>query len=318
MTVREPARALVLGSSLSRGLAILAVLACAAAVAGCGIGAGDRSDGDARLVVTRDYGSEDVLEATVEDSTDSDSVIRVLDREAEITTRYGGGFVQSIDGIAGGTDASRSHDWFFYVNGIESPVGAAEVGVQPGDSIWWDHHDWTDVMRVPAVVGSFPQPFAAFEGAGPVEVGCATEPTVCESAREALEYEGVAAETVAAGETQPGDRPRLLVGELDALGDDRVAGLLRLGPGRSGVFARPTRDGSDLELLDERGAIERRGQFGLIAAATRADEAPTWLITGTSAELVAEAAELLGGRSLHNRFALAVDGNGETIPVPVR
>lgn len=318
MTIRGPARAWVFGTSLSRKLATVAALACTVAVAGCGVGAGDRSEGEARLIVTRDYGSQDVLEATVEDPTESDSVIRVLDREAEITTRYGGGFVQSIEGIAGGTDGGRSHDWFFYVNGIESSVGAAEVDVEPGDSIWWDHHDWTDVMRVPAVVGSFPQPFAAFEGAGPVEVGCATEPSVCESAREALEYEGVAAETLAAGDTRPGDRPRLLVGELDALGDDRVASALRVGPGRSGVFARPAREGSELELLDERAAIEQRGQFGLIAAATHADEAPTWLITGTSAELVAEAVKLLGGGSLHNRFALAVDRDGETIPVPVR
>ena len=29
-------------------------------------------------------------------------MIRFLDREAEITTRYGGGFVQSINGTAGG------------------------------------------------------------------------------------------------------------------------------------------------------------------------------------------------------------------------
>ena len=51
----------------------------------------------------------------------------MLDREAEITTRYGGGFVQSIDGLEGALDAGRSLDWFFFVNGIESSTGAAEV-----------------------------------------------------------------------------------------------------------------------------------------------------------------------------------------------
>ena len=54
-------------------------------------------------------------------------MIRFLDREADITTRYGGGFVQSIDGLAGAGAGGRRYDWFFYVNGIESPVGAAEV-----------------------------------------------------------------------------------------------------------------------------------------------------------------------------------------------
>ena len=26
-------------------------------------------------------------------------------------------------------------------------------------AIWWDHHDWSATMRIPAVVGSFPEPF---------------------------------------------------------------------------------------------------------------------------------------------------------------
>ena len=76
-------------------------------------------------------------------------MIRLLDREAEITTRYGGGFVQSIDGPGGRRAAGRRSDWFFYVNGIESAVGAADVRVRGGDRIWWDYRDWTDAMRVP-------------------------------------------------------------------------------------------------------------------------------------------------------------------------
>jgi hypothetical protein len=301
-------------------LTAAAALALAVAAAGCGIGAGKASDGEAALTVTRDYGVEDVVEATIESPAPADTVIRALDRETEITTRYGGGFVQAIEGIAGGTDGGRSRDWFFYVNGVESPVGAAEVGVQPGDRIWWDHHDWTDVMRVPAVVGSFPQPFvSAFEeSAIPIEVGCAAERPACETAREALEDEGVAAETVELGETEPGERPRLLVGELEALAVDRVARLLGAGPERSGVFARPGNDGSKLELLDEGAATDRSGGFGLVAATVRAEEAPTWVITGTEADLVDAAAELLGGALLKNRFALAVDEDGETISLPVR
>ena len=86
-------------------------------------------------------------------------MIRLLDREADITTRYGGGFVQSIDGLAG-VERRTTLDWFFYVNGIESPVGAADVQVQGGDRIWWDYRDWTAAMSVPAVVGSWPEPFA--------------------------------------------------------------------------------------------------------------------------------------------------------------
>ena len=67
-----------------------------------------------------------MVEATVEDPDESETVLRMLDREADIETRYGGGFVQSIEGVAGSTEGERRLDWFFYVNGIESPVGSAE------------------------------------------------------------------------------------------------------------------------------------------------------------------------------------------------
>ena len=33
--------------------------------------------------------------------TESDTVMRVLERSARVSTRYGGGFVQSIDGVEG-------------------------------------------------------------------------------------------------------------------------------------------------------------------------------------------------------------------------
>ena len=91
-------------------------------------------------------------------------MLRFLDRSAHITTRYGGGFVQSIDGLAGAESGGRRFDWFFYVNGIESPVGSTQVPVKGGDRIWWDYRDWTSAMSVPAVVGSWPQPFAAAKG----------------------------------------------------------------------------------------------------------------------------------------------------------
>src|SRR5688500_7801814 len=130
----------------------------AAGGAGCGFGPGASREGEATLTVTRDYGAEVLVEASGEDPPASETVMRMLDREAEIETRYGGGFVQSIEGISGTADGGRTSDWFFYMNGIESSVGAAEAPVRGGDRVWWDHRDWTKAMRVPAVVGSWPEP----------------------------------------------------------------------------------------------------------------------------------------------------------------
>ena len=119
--------------------------------------------------MTRDYGADELIEATLEDPPESETVMRMLDSEAEIETRYGGGFVQSIEGISGTAEGGRTSDWFFYMNGVESSIGAAEAEVRGGDRIWWDHRDWTEAMRVPAVVGSWPEPFLqASAGLGPL------------------------------------------------------------------------------------------------------------------------------------------------------
>src|SRR5258706_8162538 len=112
-------------------VATVMALVCALAVAACGLGAGPTSSGTATLTVTRNYGSRILVQARATDPPSSESVIRFLDSQADITTRYGGGFVQSIDGLSG----TGSSDWFFYVNGIESPVGSADVQLKAGDKI---------------------------------------------------------------------------------------------------------------------------------------------------------------------------------------
>ena len=169
---------------------MVVAVALAATTTGCGLGPGDSSPGTATLTVTRDYGADPVLEASESDPSESETVIRFLDREAEITTRYGGGFVQSIDGTAGGVEGGRSNDWFFFVNGIESPRGSAEVAVRGGDRIWWDYRDWTAAISTPAVVGSWPEPFlqASAEPANrlAVSVGCLAPSAVCDDVSGAL------------------------------------------------------------------------------------------------------------------------------------
>ena len=101
--------------------------------------------------------------------------MRVLQGAYDVKTRYGGGFVQEIDGMAGGRADGRRADWFYYVNGIEAPIGAAERRLSAGERVWWDHHTWEAAQRIPAVVGSFPEPFATgLEGKRfPVKLVCA-------------------------------------------------------------------------------------------------------------------------------------------------
>ena len=137
------------------GLAALAAIAAAVTVAGCGFGAGPGTK-DASIQVTSDFGSHLIGRAVERHVPGAETVMSLLERHFKVTTRYGGGFAESIDGHSGGS----SHlDWFYYVNGIEAPQGAAATDVHKGDHIWWDLHDWAATDSVPAVVGSYPEPF---------------------------------------------------------------------------------------------------------------------------------------------------------------
>jgi hypothetical protein len=300
----------------ARGAVVVAALAVAAT--GCGLGPGESSPGVATLTVTHDYGVEPVLTASEESPAAAETVIRFLDRAAEITTRYGGGFVESIDGTAGEIADGRSRDWFFFVNGIESPRGGAEVSVRGGDRIWWDYRDWTDAMRAPAVVGSWPEPFlqASSETAerSPVVVECLGAAGPCDEVGERLEAEGV---TVGG----PGDEasPRVLVGPWDKVRSDPVAAQLGEDPATSGVFARFEADGGgwDLLALDERADEAERieGAGGLVAGLRRGEEPATWVVTGTDAPGLENAVALLDADDLAGHYAIASSG-GVAIPLP--
>ena len=129
------------------GLALAGLLA-----AGCA--GSEEPSGRATLWVTRDRGERVVLVRTVPAGI---TAMQALEREADVETRYGGRFVQSIEGIEGNAAARR--DWFYFVNGVEADRSATEYRLRAGDVEWWDFRSWRRVMRVPVVVGAFPEPF---------------------------------------------------------------------------------------------------------------------------------------------------------------
>ncbi|MGH3102599.1 MAG: DUF4430 domain-containing protein [Gaiellaceae bacterium] len=133
-------------------LARLAAVWLVLLLAGCG-GTGEER-GTATLWITRDRGAEVLFQGTVPAGL---TVIQALRREAEVETRYGGRFVQAIDGVEGSLAGGR--DWFFFVNGVSADRGAAEYRLRPGEIAWWDYRRWQGGREVQVVVGAFPEPF---------------------------------------------------------------------------------------------------------------------------------------------------------------
>ncbi len=146
------------GAPLVRCLAPLLV---ALALAGCaGVGP-TAADGTSRLWVTRDRGSDVLVDSDV---AAGQTLLRALKSKTRVSTRYGGGFVQSIGGVAG--SASHHRDWFWFVNGLAGDRSASSYRLRDGDVAWWDYRDWSgDAATLEVVAGAFPEPFLhGFDG----------------------------------------------------------------------------------------------------------------------------------------------------------
>jgi Domain of unknown function (DUF4430) len=306
---------------VSRSLGPL-LASCLAAVllAGCGLGAGPAPSA-VHLTVTREFGATVVHSWSAPRVVGQETAMSLLMRNATVKTRYGGGFVESVDGLAGGEAGGQPRDWFYYVNGVEASKGATATNVHPGDHIWWDLHDWSQSESVPAVVGSFPEPF--LNGIGgkrlPVRIECAVVPGyACRTVTARLRALGVPAAIAAIGSGGEPETLRVMVGPWIAVASDPSTQGIERGPGTSGVYARFSAAGQTLTLLNERGAPTRTltAGTGLVAATRRAEDAPVWVVTGTDEAGVRRAAEAFDASALQDRFALAVTSTGTRLPVP--
>lgn len=296
-------------------------LILAAALAGCGVGPGAVA-GPATLTVTDGFGVDRVGGQASGEVTASETAMRQLERHHRVGTSYGGRYVTSIDGRGGGTVAGRPVDWFFYVNGVESPVGAAEARLNTGDDVWWDRRDWGGAVHVPAVVGAWPQPFRSGVAGKrlPVKIVCAPgSEGQCKAVEAALAKVGVTASRGIAGTAGTGSGLRILIGNWQAIRNDPSSRGIEAGPAVSGVYARPVDRGGSFELLDPSGRVVRalgRGA-GLVAATSTGAGPPTWVVTGVDQAGVEQAARSLGAEKLSRRYAVALEVTGAAVPLPV-
>jgi hypothetical protein len=294
-------------------------IATAGAIAGCGLGAGKGTSG-VTLTVTRDFGGVSVGSVAKGSTTGSQTVMRMLERSFHVSTRYGGGFVQSINGLSG---TSSRRDWFYYVNGIEASLGAAGTSVHRGDRIWWDLHDWSATDSIPAVVGSFPEPFVHGTGGRrlPTTLACAADAgAACKRVASEFHAIGVPAPTALIGTGSGSDSLAVEVGTWRDIKGELAATLIDHGPAASGIYARFTGPGgSSLQLLNPKGQVVRTlgAGAGLIAATGQSATGTVWLITGTDVAGVSAAAAALTPARLRDHFALAVQGRAD-LPVPLQ
>ena len=283
-------------------------------LAGCGLGPGKERKGAVELRVTRDFGQQPVRSVRFGKVREDETVMRLLRSRFDVQTRYGGRFVQAIGGVEGRGSGGR-RDWFFFVNGVEAHVGAAEYSVNPGDVVQWDYRRWDTAMSVPAIVGAFPQPFKSGVGGKrlPVRVECADAAArSCALVKQRLSDLGIVATGSSLGATGTQQVIRVVVAPWRKAKLVPSVASLADGPQKSGVFARFSGDGARLLLLDADGQVVRTApaRTGLVAGFAPSDKQIIWTVTGPDERSLEFAAGALDARTLRDAYAVAAGPAG--------
>jgi ABC-type dipeptide/oligopeptide/nickel transport system ATPase subunit len=91
--------------------------------------------GQVELLITRDFGQQVILHELV--TLDSGwTIMDLLQAKCDVKTRYGGGFIDSINQLKSSTGGLKGEmqDWFYYVNGI-CPDDRQDLGILADQSV---------------------------------------------------------------------------------------------------------------------------------------------------------------------------------------
>ncbi|HEU4965172.1 MAG TPA: DUF4430 domain-containing protein [Bacilli bacterium] len=265
--------------------------------------------GQYHLAVTQSFGSTNLFDQTVSFAPQQD-LLASMREHLKVETAYGGGFVNSINGIASGyTDKSiftrKKRDWFYYVNGSVGAVGANEYALRAADDVWWDYHDWSGSgSNAPCIIGAYPHPFTTgFNGAQPGTVIYYGGQHADDAKRlaGALQQAGAANVRTAAydgGNLLSLSTNAIVLGTWSELKGKSAIQELFSAPTRTGLYASFA-DGGVTALDFSGDATDLKGQAAILATGTgNGDTTPLWLVIGTEEKALDQAIDTLVGKSV--------------------
>jgi hypothetical protein len=280
------------------------------------------------VMVTKDFGQELILaqEIELEEGTDAMTALKAV---AEVETKYGGGFVEAINGLSSEYEGgNKKRDWLYYINGISLSLGAKDYILQDGDVEHWDFRDWSYRQMIPAIIGAFPQPFlSGVKGEVKPTAMVYDDPFAEEAKALATKLEGWGTSEVlltsaeALSEAVKESYNLIIIGKAD---NGLILELNQI-PKKLGFFARL--DGDKITVLDEKG--EPAGEYGVGWGLIQATQNPwspggvgsgesiVFIVTGTDEKGIKSAAQALINNSEGLRYAYAVlVNNNQIIKIP--
>ena len=281
------------------------------------------------LLITRDFGRQGLMQKNVSLPARA-TVLDLLQANAEVAAKWEGSFINSINGLksdSGGLSGKRT-DWFFFINGICSDVGAAEYSLRSGETVWWDYHLWGDIGPInAAVIGCYPEPFIhGYRGQvyATTLMSSANYQDLAAMLRSALQMQGV--KSVQSSQLsnemlQNRTGPVIVLGTWDELKQLPWLESLNKSYRKIGISVHFTDSG--VELLDGRNNVVRESgpNTGIIAstASGLGDARVLWLLVGTDAEGLKSAVDLLVNRPAQIQgFYQAAVISGSAVRLPLQ
>lgn len=275
--------------------------------------------GQVELLITRDFGQQVILHELV--TLDSGwTIMDLLQAKCDVKTRYGGGFIDSINQLKSSTGGLKGEmqDWFYYVNGICPDVGGLDYSLGAGEMVWWDYHPWQAGSSNSAVIGSYPEPFlSGYQGVvRPTTIVCPAE--IMESGQrlaESLKTQGVSeVKVVELKEAFLNKRngPTLVLGEWESLEGIEYLKELNQSYQRNGMSFHF--QDQQIQLLNFQGKVVEslEGSAGVIGATASVlgDPCPLWLVSGSDRSGFEQALELMikDPGDLTGKYNLAISG----------
>ncbi|WP_031514711.1 DUF4430 domain-containing protein [Desulfofalx alkaliphila] len=279
------------------------------------------------LWVTKDFGSEQMVSQEVAVGQNY-TVMDILHSNLSIETQYGGGFVASINNLESGYMGAdkKKWDWFYYMNGIMTSVGAQDYSPGPREVIWWDYHTWGASYFTPAVIGAFPEPFVSgYQGKNPgttvlVTDGCEEEGErlaqyLRNSGVKTVEIKPYSEELVAADQ-----RITIVVGLWNQLGQDKQIQGLQKHREKTGLYVKfDPQYFSSLNIYGHEVERYHENTGAIVATGTgMGDVTPLWLVTGLDKRGLEKAVNLLinDAAKIKQHFGAIVTDHG-VVAVPV-
>ncbi len=310
-------------------LILLFISGCANESEDTGVLNNDNINNQVKLVVTKDYGKEDLFygEVKIEEGY---TVMDILEENVELGTKWGGEFVSEINGIKmdNGLESGKRQDWFYFVNGVCADVGAGGYELSPGDIVWWDYHPWESIKSAnAAVIGAYPEPFIngyTDEEKTVVLMTSKDKLDLAEELKKSMEEVGVSnIEVKELNETELENRnnPTILLGKWNDINNiDYIEGLNESYQ-KTGLNLHFTE--KEIELLDYSGNIAQKvsNDIGVIVATGEGlgDSNPLWLVIGIDESGLSKALNILinDPKAIKNKYGVAVISE-EIIGLPIQ